>query len=145
MKGAYILILYLKKTCRIRIGKLGLRKFKDGYYAYIGSAFGKTITLEKRIKRHLKLVIWKRGLRWWHVDYLLSNKNVSLIEFLILQSIQKIECILADAVSHIADDFIPGFGSTDCSFYHSHIYYFNRNPTASLKELIHSMLKKLKN
>ena len=144
MKGAYILILYLKKKCKIRIGNLGLKKFRYGYYAYIGSAFGKTITLENRIRRHLKLTIVKRGPQWWHVDYLLLNKNVLFIEFLELESNRKVECILANAVMNIAEDFIPNFGSTDCNYCPSHLYYFHRNPSDSLRELIDDMLEKSK-
>ncbi len=41
------------KAIRIQIGKLGQFKFKKGYYAYVGSAFGPG-GLNSRIKHHIE-------------------------------------------------------------------------------------------
>lgn len=142
MIGAYILILHLKKDCKIRIGKLGVKKFKEGYYAYIGSAFGKFINIEQRVNRHLKLAQTKKQSHRWHVDYLLSNENVLLINSLKLQANRRIECTLADAVRQVSDNFIPNFGSTDCNCCPSHLYYFHSNPSDLLEKLVGRQFKK---
>jgi len=38
MKGAYCLVIELKKNSSIKIGALGTIKFKKGLYCYVGSA-----------------------------------------------------------------------------------------------------------
>ena len=50
MKGCYCLTIHLKNTKKIKVGKLGKINFKNGYYAYVGSAMN---SLESRLKRHL--------------------------------------------------------------------------------------------
>ncbi|MCD4722450.1 MAG: DUF123 domain-containing protein [Desulfobacula sp.] len=52
-KGTYIIVMYLDKSKRIQIGKLGQFKFKKGHYAYVGSAFGPG-GLKSRIKHHIE-------------------------------------------------------------------------------------------
>ena len=64
-KGTYILILYLALPCRLTIGKLGTFDFPDGWYAYVGSAFGSG-GLRGRLKHHLAPVTNPH----WHIDYL---------------------------------------------------------------------------
>lgn len=112
MKGAYVLIINLNKDSTIQIGKLGRVKFEKGLYAYVGSALN---NLEKRIKRHLKLVKRKRGNVRWHIDYLLVDPNVDIVKTIHIESDRKIECKISQSLEKIAMKTISGFGSSDCN------------------------------
>jgi len=49
--------------------------FSEGYYTYTGSALGNGATsLKHRLARHLK----KQKQKFWHIDYLLANQNLSI-------------------------------------------------------------------
>lgn len=124
MKGTYILVIFLNNSNKIQIGRLGNLFFKKGMYYYIGSAMGKrgSSTLENRVKRHLSLP--KQKNKHWHIDYLLENKEVSLIKLYLIPNKQKLECMLAQELLNISDGFIDKFGSSDCRC-QSHLIYFN--------------------
>ena len=111
-KGGYVLLLRLKESNEIRIGRLGVIRFDSGYYAYIGSAMG---GLRQRISRHLR----DEKKRHWHIDYLLEKASVSNV--IVCQSYNKIECSIA---GEIAREFkvVTGFGSSDCKC-GGHLYY----------------------
>jgi endonuclease-3 len=118
MKGSYVLILKLNKTKYIKIGKLGKIKFYSGKYAYVGSANGKYLTIEKRVERYKKLNKEKNGKLRWHIDYFLVDKDVEIIKVL---KYRKKECELAK--SYLKNKkAIKGFGCSDCSCY-SHFFY----------------------
>ena len=51
MVGSYILLIKLTEEKEIAVGGWQSIPFRDGYYAYVGSAMG---GLQARIKRHLK-------------------------------------------------------------------------------------------
>ena len=73
-KGVYLLFFTLKKTVKVRIGKLGSYKFLNGEYCYIGSAKSGYI---RRVLRYFSEV--KRC--HWHIDYLLQFAEVRGIFF----------------------------------------------------------------
>jgi len=106
MKGIYVLFIKVKKDKRIKIGTLGEIYFLKGIYAYIGSAQN---NLEKRLKRH----ILKRKKEFWHIDYLLRNKDVEIIEIFYEEGSKEKECKTAE---YFEKKYIPivGFGSSDC-------------------------------
>ena len=104
MKGSYILIIKLAKNKRITVGKR-LIDFNKGYYAYVGSAMN---NLDKRISRHKS----KKKKFHWHIDYFL--KYGKIIEVIKFESDKKIECKLSKKVSKLANDFVKGFGCSDC-------------------------------
>ncbi len=79
-------------------------------------------TLENRVKRHLRLP--KQKNKHWHIDYLLENKEVSIIKLYLIPNKQKLECKLAQELLSISDGFIDKFGSSDCRC-QSHLIYFN--------------------
>lgn len=112
MKGAYCLILHLPKISQIKIGGLGLIKFKKGYYAYIGSAMS---SLESRIRRHLS----RRKRVFWHIDFLLRKAEIK--EILVFESDRKIECEISERLSKKFES-IKNFGSSDCRC-KSHLFY----------------------
>ncbi|MCS7134899.1 MAG: GIY-YIG nuclease family protein [Candidatus Aenigmarchaeota archaeon] len=120
MKGTYILLIFIKRGVQIRIGALGKIYFKRGYYCYIGSAFGKTITIEKRVGRHLK----RDKKSKWHIDYLLKNKNVKIIDVITFPN-KKIECKIAKNFSKYFKG-VKNFGCSDCKC-NTHLYQVCKN------------------
>lgn len=112
MKGAYILVIKVKQPTSIQIRSLGEVSFKSGLWVYVGSARGKGSTsLENRLRRHFR----KEKTIYWHIDYLLAA-DVEIVEAIWTESIESIECDLAQSIA-IHDKFKPGprgFGSSDC-------------------------------
>ncbi len=114
MKGVYCLFIEVLKPIKISVGKLGRIKFEKGNYVYIGSAQN---NLEKRIERHLR----KNKKKFWHIDYLLDNRNVKIkeVSYKLTESKEE-ECKIARLISQYAKS-IKNFGSSDCKC-KSHLY-----------------------
>lgn len=113
-KGAYILVLELRKDISLNIKALGKVQLAKGMYAYVGSAWGPG-GLKARICRHIK----KRKKLFWHIDYLTQLDVVEpLVAILFLE--QKIESKLAELLSQYFSG-IPRFGSTDTKDF-SHLF-----------------------
>jgi len=122
MKGTYILLIRLENDSRMRIGRLGNLDFKEGYYCYVGSAFGKSVSLKNRIRRHERLNRDKEGKLRWHIDYFLTNPNASIEK--IVEFVEKrIECRVSQSLSKHAITSVEGFGCSDCKC-QSHLHYF---------------------
>lgn len=117
------MIIELKKSSKIRIGKLGPIDFPKGYYCYVGSALGKIVNLEKRIDRHKKLNEEKSGKLKWHIDYFLVDPNTSIVDIIMIKSDKRIECAISEKLKKVAIKSINGFGSSDCNC-KSHFHYF---------------------
>ena len=124
VKGAYLLVVQLKKGSEIEIGSLGKVFFKKGDYVYIGSAMN---NLEKRVERHKK----KEKKVFWHIDYLLSSPNAELKKVFLKPSKKKEECMIANKIAGFGTPVI-GFGCSDCKC-KSHLY--KESETGLLKEL----------
>jgi len=106
MRGIYLLLIFLKKDTHIRIGKLGDINFEKGRYIYVGSAQN---SLETRIKRHLS----ENKKLFWHIDYLLNNKNASIEKvYYKLTNKKSDECKYAKLISK-KNSVINKFGSSD--------------------------------
>lgn len=118
MKGIYILLISVTKDTSISIGALGRKDFQEGLYAYVGSAQS---NLEKRVERHLRRV--KR--RFWHIDYLLSNRQAEVLKVFYKKTGRLEECRVAERLSEIATP-ISGFGSSDCAC-KSHLFRIEAN------------------
>lgn len=137
--GTYVLILQLRSPCNITIGKLGAFNFIDGYYLYIGSAFGPG-GLKARIRRHLK----PEKKSHWHIDYLSTAGAV--IDTWISGLAEKNECHWARTIESVKglSTPVPGFGSSDCACC-SHLFYRPKKPTfESFRRLLGSGLKKMR-
>lgn len=130
MKGTYILLIRLIQRMDIQIGALGQFSFKEGGYAYVGSALGK---LEGRIKRHLRQ---KKNLHW-HIDYLLTEARLEEVYYGI--SDERKECEIAQELSNDLTSY-PNFGSSDCDC-KSHLFYSEDIP--SLKKKLKSSFRKV--
>ncbi|MCK5261617.1 MAG: GIY-YIG nuclease family protein [Thermoplasmatales archaeon] len=112
MRGSYLLLMELKNTETIPVGKLGKIDFKEGFYIYAGSALN---GLDQRIQRHLR----KQKKMHWHIDYLLNRAKI--VNVFYKQSEVKEECFIAKTLEK--ELFIlSGFGSSDC-LCKSHLFY----------------------
>ncbi|HIQ31888.1 MAG TPA: DUF123 domain-containing protein [Methanothermococcus okinawensis] len=110
-KGTYILKIKLKEPRIITYGK-NRKRFKRGYYFYVGSAMGKSNNLRRRIERHLR----EDKKLHWHIDYLLQYGTVKEVYV----SREAVECEVARDLSFLKS--IEGFGSSDCSC-KSHLFF----------------------
>jgi Uri superfamily endonuclease len=122
--GTYTLILFLPKVIDLNIGKLGKKRLLKGYYTYTGSALGKGATnLRYRIARHLR----KKKRKFWHIDYLLANKNVSMKAVIAVETKENMECTINRYLKKIVGVKVQvrGFGASDCrKNCRSHLLYF---------------------
>ncbi|MFC1725685.1 DUF123 domain-containing protein [candidate division KSB1 bacterium] len=119
--NVYFLIIRVKETSEIKIGKLGTFIFPEGLYFYSGSG-GKNP--EKRVQRHLK----KEKKTFWHIDFLLQNKNSEVIKYKIYKNTVTSECALNKKIKKGLKccQIIDGFGASDCkNECGSHLNYYN--------------------
>ncbi len=120
--GTYILVLRMKRSTRLRVGKQGLQDFPEGLYLYVGSAFGPG-GLKARVGRHLRS---GKKLKW-HIDYLRRRTTVSAVWYVVGQ---RLECHWS---SHLnadpASSPVIGFGASDCQCA-SHLYHFAGVPAS---------------
>jgi endonuclease-3 len=113
-KGTYILFLESKKGLESEVGKLGKVKMDKGLYAYVGSAMGKSVNLENRVKRHQELASKKKGNKQWHIDYFTTAPGVSVTGVIRVAG-KDIECDVAGLLENIGAKIVAdGFGSSDC-------------------------------
>jgi sugar fermentation stimulation protein A len=118
-RGTYLLILYNDQSFTRKIGSLGERFFKRGYYVYVGSAMK---GLEGRIRRHLG----KNKKSHWHLDYLLPGR-MGYIKTYRIRRRERLEGAVARKLLGICDDHVPGFGASDSEVV-SHLFYFTDRP-----------------
>ena len=122
--GIYTLLLFLSKQITVDIGKLGKQKFPMGYYTYTGSALGKgASSLKHRLARHMK----KEKRKFWHIDYLLADENVSIEAIIVAETNDNMECKSNQYLKSImgAKVQVKGFGASDCrKNCKSHLLYF---------------------
>lgn len=123
MKGCYCLIIHMTKSDKLKIGNMyeESKKFKKGWYVYIGSAMNSLIP---RIKRHLN----DDKKMHWHIDYLLQSNNAIIKDVLFCIVDEKIECELAKEIAPYGEE-IANFGCSDCNC-NSHLIYFTRKKDA---------------
>lgn len=106
VKGIYVLVISVDKDVKVNVGSLGSLFFESGLYAYVGSAQN---SIEKRIKRHLK----KAKRKFWHIDYLLDNKYVKVVQAFYKEAEKSEECKVARELSKKGVPF-ASFGCSDC-------------------------------
>ena len=127
MKGSYILLVKLPEEQVIPTGGLHDVHFRDGYYAYVGSAMN---GIESRLRHHL------RGNKkpHWHIDYLLQR--ASIVDIGICETGDRAECKIARELESQFDS-IPAFGSSDCCC-KSHLFFAAEE--RQMKEVIRATL-----
>lgn len=129
----YLLVLFLEKDRRIRVGALGAFDFRAGYYTYAGRALR---GLPARVARHFRK---KKPLRW-HIDYF--RKHAEVVEVRAVESREaKAEARLAGALirkarARMGADAIPapGFGASDSPL-PAHLVYWGKRPPAAIREV----------
>ena len=123
-RGTYTLIAFLPKETCLSVGRLGLCKFPRGHYAYTGSALGVGASgLRGRVSRHLR----KEKKKFWHIDFLLANENITLTDVVAAQTSTKLECEMNRYIKENggAEIPVPGFGASDCrQSCKSHLLFF---------------------
>ena len=126
-KGTYILILYLKQTAEIEVGKLKKIIFMKGYYAYTGSALSRG-GLKARLKHHLR----KQDKPHWHIDYLKLHSEIK--EVWLIENESRLEHVCADVFLK-KEGFLPvkKFGASDCKCI-SHLFYLQSLPSFKIFE-----------
>ena len=119
MKGIYSLLIHLSKGKNIKVGKLGIFHFPEGYYIYVGSAMN---GIEQRVTRHKRKEKKKR----WHIDYLLEEAEV--IDVFIKGNVKrKEECkTVNEWIKKGGKILVKGFGSSDCKC-ETHLLYFGKS------------------
>ena len=120
--ATYIVILKSHQHTEINVGKSLSLLLQQGYYLYIGSAFGPG-GVASRIKHHTSKVTRPH----WHLDYLRLYTEV--IEVWFSYDEIKRECQWASIMNSIGEDYSPikGFGATDCTC-PTHLMYSSMKP-----------------
>ncbi len=118
--GTYVLLLYLRQSTQLKVGRLGVIPFKRGWYAYVGSAFGPG-GLAARLGRHLRQ---EKRCRW-HIDYLRAISEPKEIWY--STQPEPLEHHWAVHLLNGPCTPINGFGCTDCHCV-SHLIHFSRRP-----------------
>ncbi|MEM2866541.1 MAG: GIY-YIG nuclease family protein [Candidatus Hadarchaeales archaeon] len=111
MRGTYALILHVPFDLQLKVGELGVRSFREGYYAYVGSALS---GVEGRVRRHLR----KEKPSHWHIDYL--RMRAVVVDLVKAESRVRKECRVAKELADLPS--VLGFGSSDCRCT-SHLFY----------------------
>jgi len=106
MKGIYALVIAVPKNIVLDAGALHHVPLEKGFYVYVGSA---QTSIEKRIARHLR----KTKRRFWHIDYLLSVEDVSVVGVFQTQGPKSEECEVAKRLDRVGTA-VSKFGSSDC-------------------------------
>ena len=108
-RGSYVLVLELKRSRVLTIGRLGEVTLSAGVYAYAGSAFGSG-GLRSRLGRHLR----GDGAKHWHIDTVRAVAEVQNCFYTVSDT--RLECAWSQALAALPDATIPvpGFGSSDC-------------------------------
>jgi Uri superfamily endonuclease len=123
-KGIYTLLLFLSQEVNLNVGRLGRKRLPEGTYTYTGSALGKGASnLKHRIARHFR----KKKRKFWHIDYLLANPNVSIETVIVAETNKNLECQTNQHLKEIAGARVQvkGFGASDCrKNCGSHLLYF---------------------
>ncbi|MEF8880743.1 MAG: GIY-YIG nuclease family protein [Candidatus Nanohaloarchaea archaeon] len=120
MKGSYTLLLKLSEEIEIEVGSLNKIKFRKGFYAYNGSAFGPGGL--KRVNRHIEKSENGKNPHW-HIDYLLIENKGEIVDF--FKSSSDHECMLSKQMA-IYFDQIDGFGCSDCGC-NSHLFFSRKS------------------
>lgn len=113
MRGIYLLLISVEKEIEVEVGALGKVNFNPGYYTYVGSA---QKNLDARVERHLS----NNKKKFWHIDYLLDNKNVEVVDVFYKEAGKEEECKTARELENRFPS-VKGFGCSDCNC-RSHLF-----------------------
>jgi Uri superfamily endonuclease len=122
--GTYALVLACRKTGSLRVGTVGVMPLQQGFYLYVGSAFGPG-GLASRIQHHRQIAANPH----WHIDYL--RAVCAVVEVWFTTNSARREHSWAKAAAGLPGARVPtpGFGSSDCNC-RTHLFGFERMPSA---------------
>jgi Uri superfamily endonuclease len=114
--GTYALMIRLRSSQNIQIGRLGQFHFPSGTYLYIGSALGPG-GLAGRLNRHLRSAKAGSGVeikRHWHIDYLWPHARIEAILYTQQKGTREHEW--ASLAGQLPGAAVPAlrFGASDC-------------------------------
>jgi len=133
LKGIYCLIGKLTSDSDIRVGSLGRISFKEGYYAYVGSAMN---NLEKRVERHFS----KNKRIRWHIDYLIADPSFIPMTAIYRETENKEEEHRLASLINGKGRPIPFFGSSDCNC-PSHLFFMGKSLEEARIELENAFIE----
>lgn len=121
--GTYIVVMRLKQSAVVRIGRLEAFWLPAGYLLYVGSAMG---GVKSRTDRHLRSDVPKM----WNLDHIKAVTSSS--ELWWSHSTNKVECHWAMALAELPSYRCPapGFGSNDCKSCPAHFFHTSAPPSA---------------
>lgn len=128
--GLYVLILRVDSSINVRVGAIGKREFRPGYYAYCGSA---RRGLSARLKRHSI----RRKKKRWHIDYLTTRREVALESVETVSLADLTECGLNARIMGLPSaEPVRGFGCSDCGCV-SHLAFLGvESPTPLIRKTV---------
>jgi Uri superfamily endonuclease len=123
LPGTYALALKSSSNSKIEVGRLGSLRLQNGFYVYVGSAFGPG-GLNARIAHHMKISERPH----WHIDYL--RPALDLTEIWFTYDPRHREHQWAGVLANFRHPTIPisGFGASDCHC-KSHLYLIRSKPS----------------
>jgi len=116
--GVCIAIFQLRKDQKVRIGRLGQVRFREGFYFYVGSA---QRNLSARLERHGR----KEKPLSWHIDYL--SAKAEMLGAITIRGPREQECRIARKLAAMFDLAVGGFGASDCRC-GGHLFYSTALP-----------------
>jgi Uri superfamily endonuclease len=123
--GTYVLQLRSRGRRTIGIGRIGELTLLEGYYLYVGSAFGPG-GLGARLGHHFE----PSSRTHWHVDYLRRHTDLIGVWLGLHGTPQEHRWALAMSRGRGMQIQLPGFGASDCSC-KSHLFFAARQPSIS--------------
>lgn len=124
--GSYLLMLKLATSAEIRVGRFGAIRFRRGWYAYAGGAFGPG-GLAGRLRHHLRPVQKPH----WHIDYLRARAVPMEVWMAVGPPCREHDWARVLAQAPGEGELVRGFGCSDCRC-PSHLFYFARRPDDDL-------------
>jgi Uri superfamily endonuclease len=123
--GTYVMVMTLKRSMSLRIGRLETFWLPAGYLLYVGSAFGGG-GVRGRTRRHRQAIAPKM----WNLDHVKAVARP--VEIWWTHFEKKVECRWAMALADLEGYRCPapGFGSNDCQTCPAHFYHRSDPPSA---------------
>lgn len=121
--GTYALILKACRSRRVNIGRLGRLHVEQGFYVYVGSAFGPG-GLQARLAHHFRRSPRPR----WHIDYLKPHTRIAAAWVTEDPLHREHQWAAALAGMPGAKIHLRRFGASDCRCA-SHLFHFHAPPS----------------
>jgi Uri superfamily endonuclease len=119
--GTYAVIFQCLSKATQQVGKWGMISLKEGYYIYVGSAFGPG-GVKARVSHHIRSTTKPN----WHIDYLRSFMRPVTVWH--TYDRRRLEHRWAKGFFKMNDMLsFQGFGCSDCDCY-SHLFFTSKKP-----------------